>query len=77
MLTLNHLQNGEIARVLRFNTHDKAYRQKLMALGLTLGTRFKVVRRAPMGDPIALSIRGCTICLRKLEAEALLIERCE
>ena len=76
MLTINQLQKGECARVLGFNVIDKSYRQKLMALGLTLGTRFEVLRRAPLGDPIALLVRGCCICLRKREAQALVIEKC-
>lgn len=77
MLSLSHLKKGETARILGFATIDKSYRQQLMALGLTKGTRFEMVQSAPLGDPIALSVRGCCICLRKHEAQALLIEKCE
>ena len=76
MINISQLRKGDTARVLGFQTIDKRYRQKLMSLGLTLGTRFEVLRRAPLGDPIALSVRGCCICLRKQEAQALLLERC-
>lgn len=76
MLSLSQLKKGESARILGFTAIDKSYRQKLMALGLTIGSCFEMVQTAPLGDPIALSVRGCCICLRKHEAQALLIERC-
>ena len=76
MLTLKQLQQGEAARVIGFHTIDKAYRQQLLALGLAVGTRFEVLRRAPLGDPIALTVRGCCISLRQEEAQALMIEKC-
>jgi Fe2+ transport system protein FeoA len=34
----------------------------------------KVVRRAPLGDPIALSFGGIEICLRDIEARDILID---
>lgn len=77
MHTLSQLKKGDKARILGFNTHDKHYRQKLMAIGLSLGAYFEVQHCAPLGDPIALSVRGCCICLRKEEAQALIIEKCE
>lgn len=76
MLTLLQLNIGESAQVVGFEPENKAYRQQLMALGLTIGTRFEVVRRAPLGDPIALIVKGCCICLRKNEAKILMIEKC-
>lgn len=40
---------------------------RLKEMGLTLGTTFKVVKIAPLGDPIEIDVRGYRLCLRKCE----------
>ena len=39
-----------------------------MELGLLPGTAVEVVRVAPLGDPIELSVRGCLLSIRREEA---------
>ena len=46
-------------------------KKRLLAMGLTPGTEFQVVKVAPMGDPIELKIRGYRLTLRKTEASCL------
>lgn len=41
---------------------------RLRELGLTPGTRIKVVRRAPLGEPIEISVRGSRLAMRNHEA---------
>lgn len=73
--TISHLKRGDRARITGFNkTGDKAYRAKLLAMGLTPGTAFEVSRVAPLGDPIEIVIRGYALSLRKTEAEIFNIE---
>lgn len=43
-------------------------RRRLMEMGLTPGTRIRVVRFAPMGDPMDVEVRGYHLSLRKQEA---------
>ena len=43
-------------------------------MGLTKTTQFTVVRRAPLGDPIEIRVRGFSLSLRKNEADALLVQ---
>jgi len=45
-----------------------ALRHRLLEMGLTPGTRVSVIRRAPLGDPIELRLRGYTLSLRAEEA---------
>lgn len=71
---LKHLAVGEPARVIGFENTHKAYRKRLLAMGLTPGTEFNVVRFAPLGDPIEIKLRGFSLTLRKDEAETLLVE---
>lgn len=48
--------------------------QRLMSMGLTAGVQVKVIRVAPLGDPIMLEVNGYQVGLRRREAEGLLIE---
>ncbi|NBX02332.1 ferrous iron transport protein A, partial [bacterium] len=48
---------------------ERAVDQRLMALGLLPGMVLKLVRRAPLGDPIAVEFGGQTVSLRMAEAE--------
>jgi ferrous iron transport protein A len=41
---------------------------RLLELGFLPDTQIRVVRRAPLGDPIAFYLRGGQICLRRSEA---------
>ena len=72
---LSDMKVGDQGRVLGYAPSVRSYRKKLLSMGLTRGTEFKIVRYAPMGDPIEISLRGFSLSLRKDEAEALLVER--
>ena len=74
-IRLRDLAIGEGARVTGFSKGNKAYRQKLLAMGLTPGAEFKVIRYAPLGDPIEIKVRGFALSLRKNEADRLMVER--
>jgi Fe2+ transport system protein FeoA len=41
---------------------------RLRELGLVPGTKVKVVRRAPLGEPIEICVRGSRIAMRNHEA---------
>ncbi|MEE9346322.1 MAG: FeoA family protein [Methylococcales bacterium] len=66
---------GQKGRVAGFNPGDKAYRKRLLAMGLTPGVEFTVIRCAPLGDPVQIEIRDYSLSLRKAEADSLMIER--
>jgi ferrous iron transport protein A len=76
--TLKDLQVHQQGKVARFEKMDdaakKAYKQKLLAMGLTPGTEFTVTRVAPLGDPVEILVRGFKLSLRKDEAAALVVE---
>jgi len=75
MITLTQMQPGDVGKICGFHPGDKAYRQKLLAMGLTPNTYFEVIRRAPLGDPIQIRVRSYFLSLRQKEAELLKIER--
>jgi ferrous iron transport protein A len=73
--TLAELQVGDRARVVRVHRGDRSYRQRLLAMGLTPGTEFRVDRLAPLGDPVEITVRGAQLTLRKGESALLQVER--
>lgn len=72
---LGDLAVGERGRITGLQRGDRAYREKLLAMGLTPGTEFAVVRLAPLGDPVEINVRGYAVSLRKGEAQLLRVER--
>ena len=50
------------------------YRAKLLSMGLTKGTEFKVLQFAPLGDPVEIEVRGFSLSLRREEADALILK---
>lgn len=46
-------------------------RSKLLELGLTAGSKLRVLYTAPFGDPIAVDIEGFVLSLRKSEANLI------
>ena len=75
MLRLSELQKGDRARVLGFDEPSTAYARHLLSLGLIPGTRIKVARFAPLGDPIEIQFRGALLILRPREASGLRLEK--
>lgn len=49
------------------NLIDKGYRLKLLAMGFVPGARFKVIRKAPLGDMLHIVIQGTAVSLRAKE----------
>ena len=66
--TLGEVKSGDCGVITAFCDAGYAYRRKLLAMGLTPGTEFKVCRVAPLGDPIQLQVRGFQLSIRRDEA---------
>ena len=48
-------------------------RRRLLDMGLTPRTRVMVRKRAPLGDPLEISLRGYELTLRAEEAEKITV----
>ncbi len=73
-LTLADLPPGARAVVTGVNPELPAAR-RLLDLGFLPKTPIRVLRRAPLGDPISYELRGMRICLRKEEARNIQVVR--
>ncbi|HPO02511.1 FeoA family protein [Teretinema zuelzerae] len=74
-LKLKDMEIGSTGEVAGYSRSDAVYRDKLLAMGLTKGTPFKVLRVAPLGDPVEIEVRGFRLSLRKAESDVLEIRR--
>ncbi|HWR19634.1 MAG TPA: ferrous iron transport protein B [Clostridia bacterium] len=66
--TLAELSAGQKARVYSVNASDPRIKRRIVDMGITPGIEIEVVKLAPMGDPIELSLRGYELSLRRDEA---------
>jgi ferrous iron transport protein A len=71
--TLAQLDPGERGRITAVAGDPDASR-RLMDLGLIRGTTVEVIRRAPLGDPMEVRLRGFMLTLRRSEAEHITVE---
>jgi ferrous iron transport protein A len=70
---LSELEPGERGKVTDVGGDADAVR-RLMDLGLIRGTTLELVRRAPLGDPLEVRLRGFMLTLRRSEAEHITVE---
>lgn len=73
MTTLKEASPGDALRVVRVNGTG-ALRRRLLDLGITKGSRIDVLKTAPLGDPVEVTIRGYELSLRKSEGELVEVE---
>ncbi|RQW23287.1 ferrous iron transport protein A [Rhodobacteraceae bacterium CH30] len=75
-LTLGQLRPGQKATVSALSAAALPFRRKLLAMGVTPGCMVEIVRVAPFGDPVELSLRGFSLCLRRAEADGIEVVLC-
>ena len=70
MSTLKELKIGESA-IIDSIGGEGATRQHLLDMGMTPGTKVKVVKFAPLGDPMEVRLRGYELTLRLEDADKI------
>ena len=73
MLTLDELKPGERAQVKTCLGQGRVF-QRLCEMGFVAGARLRVVRFAPLGDPMQVEIQNYHLSLRKAEAAMIQVE---
>ena len=72
-MTLDKLEIGKDALICKVGG-EGALRQHFLDMGLIPGTEVTLVKKAPMGDPIQLQLRGYELTLRLADAAQIEIE---
>ena len=71
--TLNNFSIGETGIVKKVSGEGNI-RRRLLDMGITPGAEIFMRKRAPLGDPIEITVRNYELTLRKSEAECILLE---
>jgi Fe2+ transport system protein FeoA len=74
LVPLAHLAPGVQAVIEAVNV-DSGIGRRLLDLGFVPATPVRVLRRAPLGDPVSYELRGTHMCLRRSEAVHILVRR--
>lgn len=72
IIDLTNLESDQTGTVLSVGGPGRI-RHRLLEMGITDGAEIKVLRFAPLGDPIEVCIRGYCLSLRKEEAKGILL----
>ncbi len=75
-LSLAHLPIGARARVLAV-TGTGAVARRLMEMGVVPGAPVRLIKSAPLGDPLEIRVRGYHLAIRREEAQTIRVMRDE
>ena len=70
---LSELQPDEKGTIVKVGGRG-AIRRRILDMGVVVGTEVEVERVAPLGDPVAIRVKGYVLSLRKEEASRVQVE---
>lgn len=73
-MKLSQLQQGQKGTITGFSQLSNDVRKRLMIMGLLPETIVTLIRRAPMGDPLQVEVRGVSIAVRVTIADQINVE---
>ncbi|WP_153447437.1 FeoA family protein [Vibrio algicola] len=73
-MKLSELKSGQSARIVDLSELTPDIRKKLMIMGMLPNTQVKLIRKAPMGDPLQVEVRGVSLAIRGKIASDIAIE---
>jgi Fe2+ transport system protein FeoA len=72
-MQLSHCRKGQTVRIVRVAA-PPLLKQRLAELGFLRGSLLRIVRYAPLKDPLEVLIKGTHLSLRVEEAESVEVE---
>lgn len=73
-MTLAELQKNEEAEIIALENTGEI-RRRLLDMGLVRGAIIKVIRKAPLGDPLEIKVKNFFLSLRRSEASGILVKK--
>lgn len=70
---LSEFKIGEIGVITKVNGEGKV-RRRLFDMGVTPGAEIMLRKKAPLGDPMEVTLRGYELTLRIVEAQCVEVE---
>ena len=71
--SLKDFRIGESGKVVSVDG-ERTIKRRLFDMGVTPNTKITLRKRAPLGDPLEVTLRGYELTLRKNEAEKIVME---
>jgi ferrous iron transport protein A len=75
-MTLREVKVGQTAKVVKL-TGTGPVKRRIMDMGITKGQTIHVIRVAPLGDPMEITVRNYELSVRKADAEMIEVELVE
>jgi Fe2+ transport system protein FeoA len=72
-MRLSDLKPGQSGTIVRM-VGNGSLTQRLMEMGAVAGTKIRVIRYAPLGDPMEIELHSYRLSIRKSEASAVEVE---
>ncbi len=72
-MTLDELKPGQSGRITTIGVVGPLKR-RLMDMGVLVGVEVKVIKVAPMGDPLEVALKSYRLSLRRSEAQGITVE---
>ncbi len=76
MITLDKIEIGQSARIQKVNGEGQR-RQHFLDMGIIPDAIIKLVKYAPLGDPMEIMVHGYALTLRKADAALIGVEPCD
>ena len=71
---LSELKPGQVGVIVDIVEGSPRIRRRILDMGLVRGTKIRVVRVAPLKDPIEFQTSGYNLSLRRDEARNIIVE---
>jgi len=68
--TISEMLPGDTAEIVSVGA-EGPLRARILDMGLTKGVKVKLLKKAPLGDPLVLGVRGYELSIRKKEARMI------
>lgn len=72
-MTLNEARPGMMVKIEQIE--NSLIKGRLMSMGIINGAKVKVLRSAPCGDPMAVSVRSAVLALRLADASKIKVSK--
>ena len=73
MKTLREASIGDTVKVVKLHG-EGPIKRRILDMGITKGAEIYVLKTAPFGDPVEVTVRGYELSLRKADAEMIEVE---
>ena len=71
---LSELRPGEEGIVIEILGRDPLLKRRMMEMGMIKGEKVKVIRSAPLDDPMEFEVKGYHLSLKRDEAKMISVE---